>query len=114
MNNTEMKTKLNEMKMALHSINYNDFADKHPRTGNPDQITARFSALMNELSDLVRRSLKKFPNSQIDSSFNRGKELMNVKRRVVSGNDFENGKAFFLEGKLSVSLNRILEIREIM
>ncbi|MGK7918924.1 MAG: hypothetical protein AB4080_02795 [Trichodesmium sp.] len=97
MNIDETKSKINEIRSELNNFNYDNFADKNRKTSNPEKLTAGFSSLLNRLEKLVTEASSKFPDSQVDSLFEKGKKLLDVRRRSVISDDLETGKEFFLQ-----------------
>lgn len=97
MNIHEMKSKIKEVRSELNNVNYDNFADKNRRTSNPEKLTDSFSSLLNKLEQLVTEASSKFPGSQVDSLFEKGKKLLDVRRRSVISDDLETAKEFFLQ-----------------
>lgn len=112
MNIAEMKLKVSEINSKLNDTNYEKFADKHPRTNRPEKITSYFSQLLNELDRLVSQASKRFPRAQVDSFFEEGKDLLDVKRRAINNSDFEKGKGILVQTVSIIEQNLIAEERK--
>ncbi|MDJ0518745.1 MAG: hypothetical protein QNJ74_21625 [Trichodesmium sp. MO_231.B1] len=97
MNIDEMKSKINEIRSELNNFNYDNFADKNRKSFNPEKLTNSFSSLLDQLEQLATEASSKFPDSQVYSLFEKGKKLLDVRKRLVLSEDLETGKDFFLQ-----------------
>ncbi|NEO47966.1 MAG: hypothetical protein F6K55_29135 [Moorea sp. SIO4A3] len=91
-----MNEKAKQLKSELEYFNYDNFADKHPKTGYCTSWTSQFREFIEKkLEPLVKEASNKFPNQRIDEPFRKGIEILDVRRKPVNSNDFEKGKAHF-------------------
>jgi hypothetical protein len=97
MDTSEMKQHIKDTKSELKNTTYDNFAEKHRRTNRPEELTSNFSDLLNQLEILVKAAIQKFPDSKVDSLFQEGKGLLDVKRRAVNNDDFQSGKETLLK-----------------
>ncbi len=97
MNIDEMKSKINEIRSELNNFNYDNFAHKNRKSSNPEKLTNSFSSLLDKLEQLATEASTKFPDSQVYSLFEKGKKLLDVRKRLVLSEDLETGKDFFLQ-----------------
>ncbi len=97
MNIDEIKSKINEIRSELNNFNYDNFAHKNRKSSNPEKLTNSFSSLLDKLDQLATEASTKFPDSKVYSLFEKGKKLLDVRKRLVLSDDLETGKDFFLQ-----------------
>ena len=105
MNIDEMKSEIQKIRSELKDFKYDNFAQKNPKSLNPEKLTQSFSNLLEKIEQLVKEASSHFPYSGVDHIFEKGKKLLNVKRKFVVNDHFEVAKANFLDAMDKIEAN---------
>ncbi|NEQ82697.1 MAG: hypothetical protein F6K26_21370, partial [Moorea sp. SIO2I5] len=97
MNQEEMNVTAKQLKSELENFNYDNFANKHAKTGYCTSWTSKFREFIEKkLKPLVNEASNKFKNQRIDEPFRQGIKILDVKKKPVNSDDFEKGKEILL------------------
>lgn len=105
MNIDKIKSEIQKIRSELKDFKYDNFAQKNPKSLNPEKLTQSFSNLLEKIEQLVKEASSHFPYSGVDHVFEKGKKLLDVKTKFVVNDHFEVAKANFLDAMDKIEAN---------